>query len=88
MTCRRTGFGKELNTLKRIFIVNKRNHLEEDSTANWKTYLVGQMKNDETLLELDMYEEVLDSITPDELRAEFCRCFDTDRYMILSLGDF
>ena len=79
---------KELNTLKRIFIVNKRNHLEEDSTANWKTYLVGQMKNDETLLELDMYEEVLDSITPDELRAEFCRCFDTDRYMILSLGDF
>ncbi len=79
---------KELNTLKRIFIVNKRNHLEEDATANWKTYLVGQMKNDETLLELDMYEDVLYSITPEELRAEFCRCFDTDRYMILSMGDF
>ena len=79
---------KELNTLKQIFIVNKRSYLEEDATANWKSYLVKQMRNDETLVELDMYEDVLESITAKELRDEFRRCFDTDRYMILSLGPF
>ncbi len=79
---------KELDSIQKIFIVNKRNYLEEDATSNWKTYLVGQMKNDETLTELDMYEEVLYSITPEELQEDFIRCFDTDRYMILSLGPF
>ena len=79
---------KELNTLKQIFIVNKRSYLEEDATANWKSYLVKQMRNDETLVELDMYESVLESISAKELRDEFRRCFDTDRYMILSIGPF
>lgn len=79
---------RELNTLKRIFIVNKRNTLEENATAAWKGYLVGQIKNDETLVELDMYEDVLESITAEELRREFIKCFDTDKYMILSMGDF
>ncbi len=79
---------KELDTIQKIFIVNKRNYLEENATSNWKTYLVGQMKNDETLVELDMYEDVLYSITRKELQEDFIRCFDTDRYMILSLGPF
>ncbi len=79
---------KELDSIQKIFIVNKRNYLEENATSNWKTYLVGQMKNDETLVELDMYEDVLYSITPEELQEDFIRCFDTDRYMILSLGPF
>ena len=79
---------KELNTLKQIFIVNKRSYLEEDATANWKSHLVRQLRNDETLVEMDMYEAVLESITAAELRDEFRKCFDTDRYMILSIGPF
>lgn len=79
---------KELNTLKQIFIVNKRGYLEEDATSNWKGYLVKQLRNQETLLELDMYESVLESIGAAELRDEFRSCFDTDRYMILSIGPF
>ncbi len=79
---------RELDSIQKIFIVNKRNYLEENATSNWKTYLVGQMKNDETLVELDMYEDVLYSITPEELQEDFIRCFDTDRYMILSIGPF
>ena len=79
---------KELNTLKQIFIVNKRGYLEEDATSNWKGYLVKQLRNQETLLELDMYESVLESIGTAELRDEFRSCFDTDRYMILSIGPF
>lgn len=79
---------RELNTLKQIFIVNKRTYLEEDATANWKSYLVKQLRNAETLVELDMYESVLESITPEELREEFRQCFDTGRYMILSIGKY
>ena len=79
---------KELNTLKQIFIVNKRSYLEENATANRKSHLVRQLRNDETLVEMDMYEAVLESITPEELRDEFRHCFDTDRYMILSVGPF
>ena len=67
---------KELNTLKQIFIVNRRSYLEEDATANWKSHLVRQLRNDETLVEMDMYEAVLESITPEELRDEFRHCFD------------
>ena len=79
---------KELNTLKRIFIVNKRTYLEEDATSNWKTHLVARLRNNESLEDFDRYEQVLETITPDELRQEFRRCFDTDRYMILSIGPF
>ena len=74
--------------MKQIFIVNKRGYLEEDATSNWKGYLVKQLRNQETLLELDMYESVLESIGAAELRDEFRSCFDTDRYMILSIGPF
>lgn len=79
---------KELNTLKRIFVVNKRTTLEEDATSAWKGYLVARIRNGETISDLDMYDEVLESITAAELRDEFRRCFDTDRYMILSMGKF
>ena len=62
---------------------NSRNRImtEECGFIRTKAY-------DETLVELDMYEDVLESITAKELRDEFRRCFDTDRYMILSLGPF
>lgn len=79
---------QELDNLKRIFIINKRKALEDDATSAWKTYLVGQLKNEEALAELDLYEDVLFSITRKELRDEFRRCFDTDRFMILSMGPF
>ncbi len=79
---------KELNTLKQIFIVNKRNYLQNDATADWKTYLVGQLKNNESLADLEEYETLLAGITPAEVRDAFRKLVNTDDYLLLSIGDF
>jgi predicted Zn-dependent peptidase len=79
---------KELNTLKQIFIVNKRNYLQNDATSGWKTYLVGQLKNDESLADLENYEKVLAEITPDDIRGAFRTMINLDNHVILSIGDF
>jgi zinc protease len=79
---------KELNTLKQIFIVNKRNYLQNDATSGWKTYLVGQLKNGESLADLEKYESILNGITPSEVRDAFRSLVDVDDHLILSIGDF
>jgi zinc protease len=79
---------KELNTLKQIFIVNKRNYLQNDATSGWKTYLVGQLKNGESLADLEKYESILNSITPADVRDAFRSLVDVDDHLILSIGDF
>ena len=79
---------KELQTLKQIFIVNKRNYLQNDATAGWKTYLVGQLKNGESLSDLENYESVLADITPEDIRDAFSHLVNLDNQVILSIGDF
>ena len=79
---------KELETLKQIFIVNKRNYLQNDATSGWKTYLVGQLRNDESLADLENYEEILSSITPAEVREAFRNLVNIDNHLLLSIGDF
>ena len=79
---------KELQTLKQIFIVNKRNYLQNDATSGWKSYLVGQLKNDESLADLENYEKVLADITPEDIREAFCNLVNLDNQIILSIGEF
>ena len=79
---------KELQTLKQIFIVNKRNYLQNDATSNWKSYLVGQLKNFESLEDLENYESVLHDITPEDIRDAFNSLINLDNQVILSIGDF
>ena len=79
---------KELQTLKQIFIVNKRNYLQNDATAGWKSYLVGQLKNGESLEDLENYEKVLGSITPEDIRQAFDALVNLDNQVILSIGEF
>ena len=79
---------KELQTLKQIFIVNKRNYLQNDATSGWKSYLVGQLKNNESIEDLENYEVVLKSITPEDIRQAFNNLIDLDNQVILSIGDF
>ena len=79
---------KELNTLKQIFIVNKRNYLQNDATSGWKTYLVGQLKNAESLEDLENYEKVLADISPEDIREAFNKMINLDNNIILSIGDF
>ena len=79
---------KELGTLKQIFLVNKRNCLQNDATSGWKTYLVGQLKNNESMSDLENYEEILFGITTEDIRDGFRKLVNTDNHVILSIGDF
>ena len=79
---------KELGTLKQIFLVNKRNYLQNDATSGWKTYLVGQLKNNESMSDLENYEEILFGITTEDIRDGFRKLVNTDNHVILSIGDF
>ena len=79
---------KELETLKRIFVVNKRNYLQNDATSDWKTYLVGQLKNNESLEDLENYEVILEGITPKDVRDAFSSLISVDDSIIFSIGDF
>ena len=79
---------KELQTLKQIFIVNKRNYLQNDATSGWKSYLVGQIRNGESLEDLENYETVLKEITPEDIRQAFCDLVNLENQVILSIGDF
>ena len=79
---------KELDRLKQIFLVNKRNYLQNDATSGWKTYLVGQLKNNESMTDLENYEQILFSITPEDIRANFRKLINAENHIILSIGDF
>lgn len=79
---------RELKSIKQIFLVNKRNWLQDDATSNWKTHIVNLMKNNESLEDFENYESVLDSITASDIRDAFRTLIDSDRYVLMSLGDF
>ena len=80
--------GKELQSIKQIFLVNKRNWLQNDATANWKTHIVNELKNGESLSDFEQYERVLSGITASDVRDAFRNLIDKDRFIVLSLGDF
>jgi septal ring factor EnvC (AmiA/AmiB activator) len=79
---------KELDRLKQIFLVNTRNYLQNDATSGWKTCLVGQLKNNESMTDLENYEGILFSITPEDIREGFRKLVNTDDHIIVSIGDF
>lgn len=79
---------RELKSIKQIFLVNKRNWLQDDATANWKTHIVNLLKNNESLEDFENYETVLDSITVSDIRDAFRSLVDSDRFILMSLGDF
>lgn len=74
---------EELNTLKRSFLIAKREALNEESPSAWRDALVGLLKNGETLGDFDRYEQCLDSITPATLREAFRSYPDTEKYILL-----
>ena len=78
----------ELQSIKQIFLINKRNWLQNDATANWKTHMVNELKNQESFADFEEYERILSEISTSDVRDAFRSLVDVNRYMIMSLGDF
>lgn len=73
----------ELDKMKRSFTVTKRKSLADDSPTEWKTALTTLIKNGESIADFDRYDNVLQSITPDDLRKAFEQYVDTNRLQLL-----
>ena len=74
---------KELAALQRSFVVTRREVVNDYATAEWKKYLMGALRDGETLEDLARYEEILYSITPADLK-EACREYlDMERCGVL-----
>ena len=77
---------EELQTIKRSFLIAKREALNEEASSSWRTTLVGLLKNGESLADFEEYEQCLDSITPAVLWEAFERYLDTENYVLLYLS--
>ena len=49
---------------------------------------MGQIKNGESLEDLENYEKILWSITPEDIRQAFNKLVNLDNQVILSIGEF
>ena len=79
---------EELQTMKRSFIVTKRQVLNEQAVAEWKSSLLTLLKNGEELLDFDKYEEVLSEITPETLQQAFNQYLHPERAILLYIGEY
>lgn len=76
----------ELDSLKRSFLIAKREALNEESPSSWRTSLTSLLKNGETVADFEAYETILDGITPSLLREAFATLVDVDKYALLYIS--
>lgn len=78
----------ELETLKRSFIVTKRQVLTEEAPTEWRSTLTTLIKNGERLQDFEQYEACLKSITPDYILEMFQRLVKPDNAALLYIGNY
>ena len=76
---------QELADIRRTFLINKREALTESNTSEWQTVLLGLVRNGEQLEDFQIYEELLRSITPEELRKTIHAVLNPARHLIYSI---
>ncbi len=76
----------ELDAIKQSCIVARREALSESATAMWRTTLTGLIKNGEALEDFENYDEIIRSITPEEVRDAFRTHIDPSLYVLLYLS--
>lgn len=77
----------ELEAIKRSCIINRRETLNPQSPSAWRTLLMNLVKNGESLADFDKYEEIIGSITPEEIRQGFNDYINPYLYLLLYISD-
>lgn len=77
----------ELETLKRSFLITKREILNDQASSAWRTTIVDLLKNGESLDDFNRYEDILDSITTSSLKDAFKQYINLDTYLLLYLNN-
>lgn len=78
---------QELESIKRSCIIARRETLTPGATSAWRTTLLSLLKNGEDLADFDRYEQVIASISPEDVRDAFRKLIDPSRYVLLYMSD-
>jgi len=81
--CKEEVSKKELEVLKKSFLVSKEDTLSGGSASAWREVLSGLLKNREEVSDFNTYEEVLYSIMPAEVRNAFDEWIIKDSSVLL-----
>lgn len=73
---------EELDGYKRSFNLTRSKSLTDDNPSEWKRIISSCIMNGEALEDYDVYEDILESITPEEIRKAFEEYF-IDEHKIL-----
>lgn len=76
----------ELETLKKSFLVTKRQVLSDEAASEWKNSLTGLLKNGETLDSFEQYARCLQGISTKELQKAARRYLHPDKFVLLYIG--
>lgn len=76
---------QEVADIRRTFLINKREALTETNTTEWMNLLLQLLHSGETLDDFARYDEIVRSITPEEIRAEFAKFLSPDHLLIYSI---
>lgn len=77
----------ELTALKRSCIIAKREALTPYSPSAWRTTLLSLLKNGEDIDDFNRYDDIISSITPEDIKDAFRRYINPDLYVMLYMSD-
>lgn len=77
----------ELEAIKRSCIINRRETLNPLTPSAWRTLMTNLVKNGESLADFENYEDIIKSITPEEIRDGFRRYINPELYVLLYISD-
>ena len=75
----------ELADIARTFLINKREALTDADLPPWQDALLGLVRNGEHIEDFAHYEQILRSITPEEVRSAFRSTLSPQRHLIYSI---
>ena len=74
----------ELAQLKRPFLIAKNDELAPDDAAAWRTAIERLIKNEESLEDFNRYEDVLESIRPEDVQRGFQVLIQQEHWLFLA----
>ena len=76
-----------LNNIKLSFQIAKRDALSDDNISAWSKQMETLIRNNESFADYNKYEEILKSITAEEIRESFNKYFNFEHILKLHQGE-
>ncbi len=77
----------ELENIKQSCIVARREALNPYASSMWRQIIGGLIKNGETLADFEEYDNIINTITPEEMRDAFKSYINPDLFVLLYMSD-